>query len=165
MQLDESNANRLVLRSITAETAGRFRCEVSAEAPSFETVSGHADMTVVRKCRYFVLFFIAFFYVPFAFSFFLFFSLLHQCAHYRPLSLTSSFISSRFFCSAIFGRLLWVAICRFPFFSLVALTCVVSLALAFHDYSSLWAHLFIQQRVVVEHTVATRDILSTRYIV
>lgn len=53
LQLDESNANRLVLRSITAETAGRFRCEVSAEAPSFETVSGHADMTVVRKCHYF----------------------------------------------------------------------------------------------------------------
>lgn len=50
-QLDESNANRLVLRSISAETAGRFRCEVSAEAPSFETVSGHADMTVVRKCH------------------------------------------------------------------------------------------------------------------
>lgn len=63
MQLDESNANRLVLRSITAETAGRFRCEVSAEAPSFETVSGHADMTVVRKCRYFVLFFIALFFM------------------------------------------------------------------------------------------------------
>jgi hypothetical protein len=68
VQLDESNANRLVLRSITAETAGRFRCEVSAEAPSFETVSGHADMTVVRKCRYFVLFFIA---LPFT-SFLLF---------------------------------------------------------------------------------------------
>ncbi|EFX72800.1 hypothetical protein DAPPUDRAFT_253895 [Daphnia pulex] len=48
VDLDESNANRLVLRSITAETAGRFRCEVSAEAPSFETVSGHADMTVVQ---------------------------------------------------------------------------------------------------------------------
>jgi hypothetical protein len=103
MQLDESNANRLVLRSITAETAGRFRCEVSAEAPSFETVSGHADMTVVRKCRYFVLFFIALFLctIRFFFLFFLFFSLLHQCAHYRPLSLTSSFMSSRFFCSAI----------------------------------------------------------------
>ena len=56
VQLDESNANRLVLRSITAETAGRFRCEVSAEAPSFETVSGHADMTVVRKCHYFATF-------------------------------------------------------------------------------------------------------------
>lgn len=40
-----------MLRSISAETAGRFRCEVSAEAPSFETVSGHADMTVVRKCH------------------------------------------------------------------------------------------------------------------
>lgn len=107
MQLDESNANRLVLRSITAETAGRFRCEVSAEAPSFETVSGHADMTVVRKCRYFVLFFIALFFMYHSLLFFpLFFSLLHQCAHYRPLSLTSSFISSRFFCSAIFGRLL-----------------------------------------------------------
>lgn len=52
IKLDESNENRLVLRSITAETAGRFRCEVSAEAPSFETVSGHADMSVVRKCHY-----------------------------------------------------------------------------------------------------------------
>jgi hypothetical protein len=70
MQLDESNANRLVLRSITAETAGRFRCEVSAEAPSFETVSGHADMTVVRKCRYFVLFFIALFLCTIRFFFF-----------------------------------------------------------------------------------------------
>ena len=37
------------MRSISSETAGRFRCEVSAEAPSFQTVSGHADMTIVRK--------------------------------------------------------------------------------------------------------------------
>jgi len=48
VDLDESNDNRLVLRSISAETAGRFGCEVSAEAPSFQTVSGHADMAVVQ---------------------------------------------------------------------------------------------------------------------
>lgn len=48
VDLDESNANRLILRSISTETAGRYRCEVSAEAPSFETVSGHADMSVVQ---------------------------------------------------------------------------------------------------------------------
>jgi len=48
VDLDESNDNRLKLRSISAETAGRFRCEVSAEAPSFQTVSGYADMSVVQ---------------------------------------------------------------------------------------------------------------------
>jgi len=48
VDLDESNDNRLVLRSISAETAGRFKCEVSAEAPCFQTVSGYADMSVVQ---------------------------------------------------------------------------------------------------------------------
>lgn len=79
VQLDESNANRLVLRSITAETAGRFRCEVSAEAPSFETVSGHADMTVVSKYHYFIG--VLYYSVRFPDL------LLYQRTHYHLLSL------------------------------------------------------------------------------
>ncbi|XP_058790645.1 uncharacterized protein LOC131663903 [Phymastichus coffea] len=35
------------LRRVSHESTGRYRCEVSAEAPAFHTVSNHADMTVV----------------------------------------------------------------------------------------------------------------------
>lgn len=39
----------VVLQSVNLSTTGRYRCEVSAEAPSFQTVSDHGDMIVVGK--------------------------------------------------------------------------------------------------------------------
>ncbi|KAJ6649672.1 hypothetical protein Bhyg_04911 [Pseudolycoriella hygida] len=39
----------VVLQSVNLSTTGRYRCEVSAEAPSFQTVSDHGDMIVVEK--------------------------------------------------------------------------------------------------------------------
>ncbi|KAL9923546.1 uncharacterized protein ACN2A1_002127 isoform 1-T1 [Glossina fuscipes fuscipes] len=37
----------VTLREVNLQTAGRFRCEVSGEAPSFQTVTEHGDMVVV----------------------------------------------------------------------------------------------------------------------
>ncbi|XP_076179788.1 cell adhesion molecule 2-like isoform X2 [Ptiloglossa arizonensis] len=37
----------VVLNNVNLTSGGRYRCEVSAEAPAFQTVSDHADMTVV----------------------------------------------------------------------------------------------------------------------
>ena len=39
----------MVLRRVDRDSSGRYRCEVSAEAPAFNTVSDHADMTVVGE--------------------------------------------------------------------------------------------------------------------
>ncbi|KYQ47855.1 hypothetical protein ALC60_13121 [Trachymyrmex zeteki] len=43
----ESTQRMVVLRSVNLMSTGRYRCEVSAEAPSFQTVSDHSDMTVI----------------------------------------------------------------------------------------------------------------------
>lgn len=45
--MNNSTETLVVLRNVTLATSGRFRCEVSAEGPSFQTVSDHGDMTVV----------------------------------------------------------------------------------------------------------------------
>ncbi|XP_055386210.1 uncharacterized protein LOC129615151 [Condylostylus longicornis] len=37
----------VVLKHVNLSTTGKYRCEVSAEAPSFQTVSDHGDMIVV----------------------------------------------------------------------------------------------------------------------
>lgn len=39
----------MVLDNVSLASTGRYRCEVSAEAPSFQTVSDHGDMIVVGK--------------------------------------------------------------------------------------------------------------------
>lgn len=39
----------MILENVTLASTGRYRCEVSAEAPSFQTVSDHGDMVVVGK--------------------------------------------------------------------------------------------------------------------
>lgn len=39
----------MTLRSLSLSSTGRYRCEVSAEAPSFQTVSDHGDMVTVGK--------------------------------------------------------------------------------------------------------------------
>lgn len=46
----------VVLQSVNLSTTGRYRCEVSAEAPSFQTVSDHGDMIVVGKFVYLRIF-------------------------------------------------------------------------------------------------------------
>lgn len=47
----------MVLEYVNLSTTGRFRCEVSGEAPSFQTVSDHGDMIVVGKFNL-ILFFL-----------------------------------------------------------------------------------------------------------
>ncbi|OXU24243.1 hypothetical protein TSAR_001205 [Trichomalopsis sarcophagae] len=42
-----SSEKSVVLHRVNRDSSGRYRCEVSAEAPAFNTVSDHADMTVV----------------------------------------------------------------------------------------------------------------------
>lgn len=49
LQLQNSTDIAVVLRSVSLQSTGRYRCEVSGEAPSFQTVSGHEDMIVVGK--------------------------------------------------------------------------------------------------------------------
>ncbi|PNF16759.1 hypothetical protein B7P43_G00853 [Cryptotermes secundus] len=45
--IHNSTESQVVLKSVNLSSTGRYRCEVSAEAPSFQTVSDHGDMTVV----------------------------------------------------------------------------------------------------------------------
>ncbi|XP_031627195.1 uncharacterized protein LOC116343333 isoform X2 [Contarinia nasturtii] len=47
VDIHNSTDNIVVLKYVNLSSTGRYRCEVSAEAPSFETVSDHGDMIVV----------------------------------------------------------------------------------------------------------------------
>ncbi|GAB0095411.1 Immunoglobulin-like domain [Sergentomyia squamirostris] len=47
VDLHNSTDTLVVLQSVNLSASGRYRCEVSAEAPSFQTVSDHGDMIVV----------------------------------------------------------------------------------------------------------------------
>lgn len=49
LQLHNSTDSTVVLENVNLSTSGRYRCEVSGEAPSFQTVSDHGDMIVVGK--------------------------------------------------------------------------------------------------------------------
>jgi hypothetical protein len=51
-QIHNSTDSQVVLKSVNLSSTGRYRCEVSAEAPSFQTVSDHGDMVVVGKSKY-----------------------------------------------------------------------------------------------------------------
>ncbi len=46
---DRSDSRKVHLRNLVQESTGRYRCEVSTEAPSFETASKYGDMIVVGK--------------------------------------------------------------------------------------------------------------------
>jgi hypothetical protein len=48
-QLHNSTDTQVVLDNVNLASSGRYRCEVSAEAPSFQTVSDHGDMVVVGE--------------------------------------------------------------------------------------------------------------------
>lgn len=54
-QIGNSTEKILVLRNVNLSSAGRYRCEVSAEAPSFQTVSDHADMVVVGESKVYLV--------------------------------------------------------------------------------------------------------------
>lgn len=41
-----------MLDNVSLSTSGRYRCEVSGEAPSFQTVSDHGDMIVVGEFEF-----------------------------------------------------------------------------------------------------------------
>ena len=47
IQRTESNSKRVHLSSVTLASSSHYRCEVSAEAPSFSSVSGGGYMEVV----------------------------------------------------------------------------------------------------------------------
>ncbi|XP_046421833.1 uncharacterized protein [Neodiprion pinetum] len=47
VDIHNSTERSVVLQKVTLMSSGRYRCEVSAEAPSFTTVSDHADMLVI----------------------------------------------------------------------------------------------------------------------
>ncbi|XP_053692506.1 uncharacterized protein LOC128740954 [Sabethes cyaneus] len=47
VDVQNSTNDQVVLDPIELSSSGKYRCEVSAEAPSFQTVSDHGDMTVV----------------------------------------------------------------------------------------------------------------------
>ncbi|BFF94540.1 uncharacterized protein DMAD_12147 [Drosophila madeirensis] len=47
VDLHNSSDAIVTLRDVNLNSAGRFRCEVSGEAPSFQTVTEHGDMVVV----------------------------------------------------------------------------------------------------------------------
>lgn len=48
-QLHNSSETQVLLDNVGLASTGRYRCEVSAEAPSFQTVSDHGDMIVVGE--------------------------------------------------------------------------------------------------------------------
>ncbi|XP_058120785.1 uncharacterized protein LOC131282874 [Anopheles ziemanni] len=47
VDLLNSTSDQVVLDTIDLSSSGKYRCEVSAEAPSFQTVSDHGEMLVV----------------------------------------------------------------------------------------------------------------------
>jgi hypothetical protein len=50
LQVSESGANQVVLRDVQIELAGKYRCEVSADAPTFHTEVVASHMYVA--CKY-----------------------------------------------------------------------------------------------------------------
>lgn len=47
VNLSSSDQQQVNIEEVTLESAGRYRCEVSAEAPHFQTVSDKAEMSIV----------------------------------------------------------------------------------------------------------------------
>lgn len=50
-QIDKSNSNEVVLKSLKLSSSGTYRCEVSAEAPSFQTVFKDRKMITVGMLK------------------------------------------------------------------------------------------------------------------
>jgi len=49
LQTAQSNASHVLLRNVPTSISGKFACEVSADAPTFDTSIVAADMEVVGK--------------------------------------------------------------------------------------------------------------------
>lgn len=49
VKVQNSGASQVYLNSLELSSSGRYRCEVSGEAPSFTTVTEHNDMITVGK--------------------------------------------------------------------------------------------------------------------
>ena len=49
-QPDASTGMQVVLRDVSLATSGRYKCEVLAEAPAFDTLVEYAILTVVGEC-------------------------------------------------------------------------------------------------------------------
>lgn len=49
-QHQQSNSKKVTLKGVNLKSSGLYRCEVSAEAPSFTSVQGEGRMEVV--CMY-----------------------------------------------------------------------------------------------------------------
>lgn len=47
--MSQSNSRKVVLRSVNINTSGLYRCEVSAEAPSFASAQSEGRMEIVGK--------------------------------------------------------------------------------------------------------------------
>ena len=47
----ESRQGRVRVRNVTVTAGGKYRCEISGEAPKFKTSFATADMIVVGKCQ------------------------------------------------------------------------------------------------------------------
>ena len=51
-QAGNSNQNQVTLKNMNLDSAGQFRCEISAEAPLFNTVSQSRPLSVIGKSSY-----------------------------------------------------------------------------------------------------------------
>lgn len=47
--MQNSDMNKVTLTNLQFNTSGNYKCEVSAEAPNFETVAQNSNMTVMGK--------------------------------------------------------------------------------------------------------------------
>ncbi|KAG7170592.1 hypothetical protein Hamer_G013405 [Homarus americanus] len=48
----KSSDRKVTLKEVSLKTSGKYKCEVSAESPSFHTDSGVGELLVVRKYLY-----------------------------------------------------------------------------------------------------------------
>jgi len=48
-QILKSDMNRVTLINLHFKTSGNYKCEVSTEAPNFQTVAQNSSMTVMGK--------------------------------------------------------------------------------------------------------------------
>ena len=46
----KSDRNQVTLKNMNLKSAGQFRCEISAEAPLFNTVSQRRSLSVIGLC-------------------------------------------------------------------------------------------------------------------
>ena len=60
-QVQKSDMNRVTLIDLHFNTTGNYKCEVSTEAPNFQTVAQNSSMTVMGKCAVFHILYVQIF--------------------------------------------------------------------------------------------------------